>query len=134
MPAKGIGPAPCSSTAYDRDLSHAVAHRSGHFPDEFLTGKAHLNDIAASDAPVIVPFAWPVLRHARSFLCFPDWCHPRRGPSFLNKNSYPSRTTLLPCYNINLQVNGNLASEDIVANVRKTLDSTETLLQDTDVA
>jgi hypothetical protein len=54
--------------------------------------------------------------------------------SFLNKSSYPSqpgRTILLPCYNINLQVNGNLASEGIVANVRKTLDNIETLLQDT---
>jgi hypothetical protein len=82
-------------------------------------------------------FAWPVLRHARSFFMLPRLVPSSPWLDILNKNSYPSqpgRTILLPCYNINLQVNGNLASEDIVANVRKTLDNTETLLQDTDVA
>ena len=120
---------------YDRDLSQAVAHHSRHSADELLNGKAHRNDVAASDAPVTVPrgFVWPVLQ-PRPKLLYASQISAilAAARSFLNKNSYPShpgRTVLLPCYNINLQVNTNLASEEIVANVRKTLDTTETLLQ-----
>src|SRR5215471_6008858 len=98
MPTKGIGPAPAVRLLmieiYDRDLSQAVAHHSRHSADELLNGKAHLNDIAASDAPVTVPSRLRMARAAatpEASLCFPDWCHPRRGSSFLNKNSYPSQ-------------------------------------------